>query len=242
MMYLKRSLCSLAFAAAALLSATSATAQERKNDWNYIGAEGLVSSDTIKRGDYTLIFINKKAGFPEALKTRMIETFFTVYPKQASTYNPNTRKQVIFLVDPAYDGVAATAGSIIRYNPAWFDKHPGDIDVVTHEAMHIIQGYRRGGPGWVTEGIADYVRHTMGVDNAGAGWSLTPFSPSQNYDNAYRITARFFVWIEKNYKKDLVVKLDDVMRRGQYNEGLWKEWTGKDLSELWKSYAANPVI
>jgi hypothetical protein len=225
-----------------LLAAFNAGAQERRNDWNYISPEGIVSKDSITRGEYTLIFINKKEGFSDALKTRMIETFFTVYPLQAKTYNPNTRKKVTFLVDPTYEGVAATAGSIIRYNPGWFDKHPGDIDVVTHEAMHIVQSYRRGGPGWVTEGIADYVRHTMGVDNPGAGWTLTPFSDKQNYDNAYRITARFFVWIEKNVKPGFVVQLNEAMREGKYNDGIWKEWTGKDVKELWSAYAANPVI
>lgn len=239
---MKKALLSVLGGSMLMFAAVNASAQERRNDWNYIGEENIVSKDSVTREGYTLIFINKKEGFSDAVKKRMIETFFKIYPQEAKIYNPETRKRVTFLIDPAYTGVAATAGSIIRYNPEWFEKHPGDIDVVTHEAMHIVQSYRRGGPGWVTEGIADYVRFTLGVDNPGAGWTLPEFSASQNYDNAYRVTARFFAWIEKNVTKGFVVKMDDAMRKGTYTDGLWKEWTGKDVKELWAAYAANPAI
>ena len=29
----------------------------------------------------------------------------------------------------------------ITINPGWLAQHPNDIDLVTHEAMHIVQGY-----------------------------------------------------------------------------------------------------
>ena len=204
--------------------------------------ENYMTSDTTKQAGYTLIFINKDAGFDKAVLQRMKDAFFTVYPRLAKTYNKRTLKTVTFMIDPEYDGVAATGNGVVRYNPQWLHKHPGDIDVVTHEVMHIVQAYPDSrGPGWLTEGIADYVRYVFGVDNKGAGWALPNFAPSQSYENSYRVVARFLVWLEKQ-KPGAVKKLDSVMRDGTYEDTIWKTTTGKTLDELWKSYAENPAI
>jgi len=212
-------------------------------DWNDIGTEGVVSQDSLKKKGYTLVFISKDSAFSDVTKKRMTDAFFTVYPKEAKRFNKGVRKRVIFLVDPAYKGVAATSGSIVRYSPKWMADHPEDIDVVTHEVMHIVQGYPRGaGPGWLTEGIADYVRYTFGVNNEAGKWSLPKYDTSHHYTKSYRITARFLVWLEKNTKKNIVTKLDGAMRSKTYSADLWKELTGKTLDELWGDYAKNPVI
>jgi hypothetical protein len=222
-----------------LLATEKISAQD---DWNHIG-EGVVSNDTTVKKGFTLIFINKSPTFSPAVKQRMIDAFYTVYPKEAKTYNKKTLKKVIFLVDPQYKGVAATAGNIVRYNPSWFVSHPEDIDVVTHEVMHIVQGYGdNAGPGWLTEGIADYVRFKFGVDNEGAKWTMPAYNAKQSYTNAYRVTARFLVWTEKNYDKKLVKKMDAALRSHTYNADLWKQYTGKTVDELWSDYGKNPVI
>ena len=109
--------------------------------------------------------------------------------------------------------------------------------------MHIVQAYPHGaGPGWITEGIADYVRYKLGVNNEAGGWKLTEYNSKQNYQNAYRITARFFVWLEKHFDKNLVKKLNTVMHNKQYTPSFWQEETGKTIDELWKSYSENPSI
>jgi len=200
-------------------------------------------TETITRKGYTLEYTNKAPDFDTAVGKRLIEAFFVVYPKEAARYNKKTAKKVTFVIDPAYDGVAATSGDVVTFNPAWFRSHPGDIDVVTHEAMHIVQAYpHRAGPGWITEGIADYVRNEMGVDNAGAKWALPEFNEKQHYTQSYRITARFLLWIEKHKNKNIVRKLDSSMREKKYTADIWKELTGSTLDELWKEYAANPAI
>lgn len=199
-------------------------------------------TETISRKGYTLVFTDKSPDLDSTVKARLISTFFTVYPAEAKKYNKKTIKKVDFVIDPAYDGVAATSGSVITFNPEWFRKHPGDIDVVTHEAMHVVQAYPEYNPGWLTEGIADYVRATMGVDNAGAKWTLPEYNEKQSYKNAYRITARFLIWLEKNKRKDMVLKLDKAMRTNTYTDGIWKELTGKTVDELWSEYGANPAI
>jgi len=224
-----------------LISAVTSFAQDNK--WDYIERSNILSVDSISKGKYTLLFINKDTALNPIVKQRMTDAFFKVYPAEAKKYNPLTAKKVIFIVDPSYDGVAATGGYIVRYNPDWFHKHPEDIDVVTHEVMHIVQSYPdNAGPWWITEGIADYVRYHFGVDNEGAQWKLPDYSAKQNYDNSYRITARFFEWIEKHYNKNFVQKLDKAMRTKSYTEDFCKKETGKNFATLWSEYGKNSAL
>ncbi|RKO71324.1 secretory protein [Sphingobacterium puteale] len=205
--------------------------------------KAAVDVDSITKNGYTLIWINKDKDFNPALKDRLVAAYFTNYPKLAKKYNNKTIRKVSFVIDPDYKGVAATAGGIVRYSPDWFAKNPGDIDVVTHEVMHIVQAYPDGaGPWWITEGIADFVRFDEGIDNAGANWKLPEYTEKQKYTDSYRTTARFLYWINKNVKKDFVKKLDGAMRSKTYTDDFWKEQTGKTIDELWSAYSKNPKI
>lgn len=148
--------------------------------------------DTISKDGLTLYFIDKEKSFSESYKQRFIDMYFLQYPKLLKKYNAQASKKVMFIIDTAYTGVAAASNNRIRYNPAWFVKHPEDVDVVTHELMHIIQHYRDGKiPSWVTEGIADYVRAMEGVNNHNSQWALPDLKPEHHYTSSYRITARF---------------------------------------------------
>lgn len=231
----------IAFLAGAL-ALTSADLYAQRN-WNRVTTDDATAVDTLTKKKYTLIFIDKSPDLNPQVKERLIDAFFTTYPKEAKLYNKNTAKKVIFIVDPEYKGVAAAGGGLVRFNPEWFKSNPGDIDVVTHEVMHLVQSYPGGaGPGWITEGIADYVRFKFGVDNEGGNWRLPEFQPEHHYTDAYRITARFFHWIEQSKKKGLVKKLDDAMRTKTYNDGFWLKETGMSIDDLWAAYAANPAI
>ncbi|WP_069660974.1 basic secretory protein-like protein [Arcticibacter eurypsychrophilus] len=214
-----------------------------QKSWETIDSAATVSSDTIKKGKNILVFINQSKSFSVEVKDRLIDVFFKVYPKEVKTYNKSSIRKVIFIIDPGYDGVAATSGDIVRFNPEWFRKNPGDVDVVTHEVMHIVQSYPGGaGPGWITEGIADYVRLTMGVDNKGANWKVPEYTDKQSYTDAYRVTARFLYWLEKNKDKGLVKKLDHAMRSKKYTEDFWVKNTGKTVDQLWDEYSKKPAI
>lgn len=199
--------------------------------------------EVIKKNGFTLNWEIKDPNFPAALKTRMTETFFKVYPVLKKQYNKNTASEVTFVIDTAYKAVAEASNARVLFSPSWFGKKPGDIDVVTHEVMHIVQDYgSNSGPWWVTEGIADYVRYTYGVDNAGADWTLPAYKAGQKYDQGYRITARFFVWLEKNGYPNFVKTMDKNMRAHTYTESIWKDITKKSLDELWTAYEASPAI
>jgi len=200
------------------------------------------TKDSITRGKYTLVFINNEKDFDTVTRQRMIEAFFTVYPQEAQRFNEQTLSRVQFFIDPTYTGVAETGNGVARYNPLWLKSHPEDIDVVTHEVMHIVQDYHHHNPGWLTEGIADYVRYVYGVNNLKSHWTLPDYKSTQSYTNAYRITARFLLWVEKNNDKDLVTQLDNALRAGTYSSGLWVKLTGKTVDELWSDYSKNPQL
>ncbi|HMG08342.1 MAG TPA: basic secretory protein-like protein [Mucilaginibacter sp.] len=201
------------------------------------------SSEVFNKKGYKLTFESQDAAFSKELKDKLVETFYEVYPKLAKAYNKKTAKNVTFVIDTAYDGVAATDNGRVVFSSKYMARHPHDIDVVTHEVMHIVQDYgQSNGPGWLTEGIADYARYKFGVDNAGAKWALPAFKTSQSYENSYRITARFLVWVEKGIKPGLVKDLDGQLRDHTFTDDSWKKETGKTLDELWAAYAANPTI
>lgn len=199
--------------------------------------------ELFKKKGFTLQFINQDEALNLQVKARLVETFFKVYPKLVKEYNRNAAKEVVFIVDTAYKGVAYASGGKITFSSRWLKTHPEDIDVVTHEAMHVVQNYRNSGaPGWLTEGIADYVRYKFGVDNAGAGWTMPELKPSHSYESSYRITARFLAWLEKNGSKGIVKELDSIIRSRNYKEEFWTDYTGNSLEDLWKRYADNPVL
>jgi len=199
--------------------------------------------EVFKEKEYTLTFINQDPALDPALKQRLIKTFFEVYPVLAKAYNNKTLREVTFFVDTTYTGVAEAGGGRVRFSSRWFHKNPKDIDVVTHEVMHIVQAYPdEAGPWWVTEGVADYVRYAYGVDNAGGGWTLPPYKDGQSYENGYRITARFLAWIEAHEKKGFVKTLDKSMRSKTYTADIWKQQTGKNIDELWKAYSLSPAL
>ncbi|MDR6940950.1 basic secretory protein-like protein [Mucilaginibacter pocheonensis] len=201
------------------------------------------SSEVFKKSGYKLTFENQDTTFSKELKDKLVETFYEVYPKLAKEYNKKTSRNVTFVIDTTYDGVAATSDDRVVFSAKYMTSHPKDIDVVTHEVMHIVQAYKESnGPGWLTEGIADYARFKFGVDNAGAKWALPAFKTSQSYENSYRVTARFLFWIEKNIKPGLVKDFDSQLRDHTFTDNSWKNATGKTLDELWSAYSANPAV
>lgn len=222
-----------------LILLTGAVAAETKGRYN---GQSL-PADTIRKNGYTLIFVSKDQGLDLSVKKKLIDTYFKVYPVLVRTFNPKAAKDVLFIVDTDYKAVAESSGNRVRFSADYLRAHPYDTDVVTHETMHIVQEYGySAGPVWLTEGIADYVRYQYGIDNAGSKWSLPDYNPKQSYTDSYRITGRFFLWVEKNVKPGTIRKLDESLRAHTYNMDTWKELTGKTLDELWTGYAEHPVI
>lgn len=202
-----------------------------------------INSDTTKKHGYTLVFVNKDPNIAPDLQSKLTQTFFAVYPKLVKEYNSNAKKEVLFVVDTAYKAVAEASGGRILFSAGYMKAHPTDVDIVTHEGMHVVQEYGYGsGPVWLTEGVADYVRYKFGYDNVGSKWLLPEFSEKHSYKNSYRITGRFFVWLEENKKPGLIKTIDSQLRSKTYKEQSWKELTGQTLDELWADYAKSPQV
>jgi hypothetical protein len=192
---------------------------------------------------YKLTFKSNDKSFPLQEQELLVKTFFRVYPILAGAFNPNTLKDVHILIDTAYKGVAATGDGHVVISAAYIKKHPNDIDVITHEVMHIVQDYKdESGPAWLTEGIADFARYKFGIANETSGWKLPAYAASANYTDSYRITARFLVWLDEKVKPGVVKDLDSQLRQNTYSVTSWEKLTGKSLDELWSQYSLNPVI
>ena len=189
-----------------------------------------------------LTFTNDTPSFDPKERERLVQTFFTVYPEMVDFFNKNSSRSVKISLETKYHGVAATAGTTIHVNPEWFRHNPEDLDVVTHEGMHVVQQYRTYDPVWLVEGIADYARFKFGVNNPAAHWTMPDYNPSQSYRDSYRITARFLAWLDKHVKPGIVVTLDKAMRDGTYTAETWKQQTGKTVDELWTDYGKNPAL
>jgi hypothetical protein len=198
--------------------------------------------NTYQQNGYTLTVTDKNSGVAQSTVDTMVSTFFTIYPAEAADFNPDTAKTVNIVLDPAYDGVAATANATETYSASYLLGNPKDTDTVTHESMHIVQDYgQQNIPGWLVEGIADYARYRYGVNNAAAGWSLPDYQAGQNYTDSYRITARFLVWVEQHHG-GTVQGLDAALRGRSYSDQTWVQLTGASLDTLWGQYTASPGI
>lgn len=117
---------------------------------------------------------------------------------------------------------------------------------VVHELAHVVQNYWRARmtnpkptrtPGWVTEGIPDYIRWFLFEPQSGGAKIRGRQWEKVKYDNSYRVTANFLDWVARTNKGDVIGKLNAAAREGKYDAALWQEWTGKTLDELdaaWK--------
>jgi hypothetical protein len=147
-------------------------------------------------------------------------------------FAPPREMTIVFEKDKK--GVADTSGNRIRVAADWIRKHPEDTGMIVHELVHVVQGYRNGGPGWLTEGIADYIRYFQ-YERKG----ITPRDLRRgSYKDGYRTAASFLAWTAQKHDKELIKKLHAAMRAGTGREELFKEWTGKDVETLWKEYLA----
>jgi hypothetical protein len=134
-----------------------------------------------------------------------------------------------------YRGVAATGGGRITGSVSYFKQHEDDVGAMIHETVHVVQAYRSpNNPGWLVEGIADYVRFfkfepgKIGKTNADRA----------RYNGSYRVTAAFLNYVSEKYDPQLVNKLNKAMREGEYKEEIWKaltKQTVKELDEEWRA-------
>ncbi len=141
------------------------------------------------------------------------------------------------------DGVASTSGDHVMAGEDWCNKEMNGqaVGSLVHELVHVVQQYHHHTPGWVTEGLADYVRwfkYEPQSHGADLVWMRKhEANKSPRYDEGYRVTANFFNWLAEKYDSNIIVQLNTAARDGNYNADFWKQHTGKSVEELggeWK--------
>ncbi|MEV0530598.1 basic secretory protein-like protein [Kitasatospora sp. NPDC050463] len=102
-----------------------------------------------------------------------------------------------------------------------------DTGFLVHEAVHVaVWDNPTSRPGWLSEGLADWVRNY----NFQPGTGAQHFGPGTNYDSGYQATARFVDHVSKTYGKP---DLAHLLNTTNYSDQIWVQLTGKSAQQLW---------
>jgi hypothetical protein len=180
---------------------------------------------------------------------RIAGVFIEAYPQECAAFSySNCTNEVSLIVELGFDvpcgentrAYACTRGPEITIATEYLRSNREDYDLITHEAMHVVQdggpsnNYRAGEACWYwNEGIADVARDAFGTNNDAAGWVLTP----GDYTNGYREAAHFLRWVEAAYGSQVLVYLDKWMREeGCPTDTFWIAQTSVGLTHLLTAY------
>jgi hypothetical protein len=161
------------------------------------------------------------------------------YPKMIKMlpddgFTPPAQVSITFKKSAA--AIAYTTGHAVVGDERYFKVHLDDVGAIVHELVHVVQQYRsRNNPGWLVEGVADYIRW---FNYEPANKRPRPNPAKAKYTDSYQVTAAFLDYVVKTHNKDLVAKLNVDMRNDKYTPDLWKTYTGKSVDELWDEYVA----
>lgn len=140
------------------------------------------------------------------------------------------------------DPPAWAGGGKIYLNMKWALSCQHEVvGACVHEFAHVVQDYTprpgraspySGPPGWLVEGIADWVRWFNFEGKAGIQRATGDARNDPRHDGAYGLTASFLDFIAKKYDRDFVSKLNKICRQGKYKENVWERLTGKTREVL----------
>ena len=149
--------------------------------------------------------------------------------------NLSTAIDTVFLtLRNVEEGIVLPDGNNIDVTSFWMNLHSEDIGLIVHELVHVHQDYLHFEPGWITEGIADYIRWGF-YDYKPLDW-FPADTTLDGYTCSYRITGGFFLWLKNIKSKGIVKILDKAMKSSEYSDSIFAEQTGLSLTQLWKEY------
>ncbi|MCM8529175.1 MAG: basic secretory family protein [Lentisphaeraceae bacterium] len=166
----------------------------------------------------------------KALMLKWYPRIINLLPTKGQEY----AKTVKLKIKKTDEGIAYASGNTVTVCSGWIEKRPEDLGLVVHELVHVLQAYPGGNPGWLTEGIADYIRWAIYEGKTQKDFHKP--REKQGYKKGYQISAGFLLWLETEYDPGIIKKLNTQMRKGQYKDELFKQYTKKSLDELWKNY------
>lgn len=138
---------------------------------------------------------------------------------------------------PAY-----TTGAEIHVDGSWIQGHWDDSGLLIHELAHVVQNYppSKTTPGWLVEGIADYVRWWRYEPELAATAGRTRIDPAKSkYTDSYRTTAMWLAWCSRTHDLRLVAALDLALRNAENPMPVFEKLCGKDADALWKDFVAD---
>jgi len=221
-------------------------------------APARVSSYTTSAGQKFTVDTSKSPALTEWADKELAPVVKEWYPKIANLLcgeGSTAPNSFDITFTPTMRGIAATGGTHIRCGEKWFRRNlQGEAKgAVVHELVHVVQQYKwprqaegtqTPPPGWLVEGIADYVRWFNYEPQSRGAEIRSPQAAAVRYDDSYRVSANFLNWVAERYDANIVKKLNAALREGQYREELWSEWTGKPVEELgkeWKLTIGSPI-
>ncbi len=96
----------------------------------------------------------------------LIDLFYNVYPRLYARFAFGSEpKQITFMADKDYDGVAYCAGTTVCVSVDYANSNPNDLGFFSHEITHSVQQYsqlnygddgKNGFKAWWTENMANY--------------------------------------------------------------------------------------
>lgn len=172
---------------------------------------------------------------------KLVEAWFPRITELLASEDYKAPAEVKLIIKKEINVPAYTSGGTITINGKWITDHPDDLGMVIHELVHVIQRYpgSRTTPGWLVEGIADYIRWWRYEPEYFATHGRPRIDPEKSkYTDAYRTSAYWLAWASKKYDMGLVPALDRALRKREDPMPLFGKLTGKDADELWKEFIA----
>ena len=165
----------------------------------------------------------------------LCEEWYPILCRFLATDDWKSPEKVRIVLKQEFNAPAATSGATIHVSVKWITNHPDDFGMMIHELTHVIQNYPPGQPGWLVEGIADYVRY----------WKYEPEMPRRRIDwdkagyrDGYYTSGAFLAWVSHTYDRRLLRNLDAALKDGHYDDHLFELATGKPLATLWDEFKA----
>jgi hypothetical protein len=229
-------------APALLVCAYGVHGQTAPSDPTVNGKKGTVTKD---QDGFRLTLTSEVDELTAATAATLVSTFFNALLNECAEFDwgcPRTSFLNIVPSIPDCAGIkepgACTEDNTISVNFAYLKKYPLDTELVTHEAMHLLQSYAASTDAcsYWAEGLADFARDRYGdaTANAAAQWSLKQGnSPTDSYEK----TGHFLSWVAQRHAISTVVALHNQLKTGCPDDAFWKDETTLGLDELWTTYA-----
>lgn len=195
--------------------------------------------------DFALTLTSEVDELTTATEATLVSTFFNAMRGECAEFDrdcPRASSLNVVSSIPDCAGIkepgACTEDNTITVSYRYLKKYPLDTELVTHEAMHLLQSYAASTEAcsYWAEGLADFARDRYGdpASNAAAKWSL---KRGNSYTDSYEKTGHFLRWVAQRYAITAVVALHNQLKTECPNDAFWKNTTTLGLDELWTAYA-----